>query len=136
MTQNAAIRITTLSFIFSFRLLVFAGPPSGGEGGDVRNCAAGPRSKARKICEKGQWVDRVNELSVIQKLLAQLLFQIPTRGFFDGATLRRDCFLFCPSLRAGSDIDVSRQMRNLWPTCADFSFIWFRVRIHRGNYQT
>ena len=82
------------------------------------------------------WVDRVNELSSIQKLLAQLLFQIPPRGFFDGAPLRRDGFLFCPPLGAGSDIDVSRQMRNLWPTCADLSFIWFRVWIHRGNYQT
>ena len=52
MTQNAVIRITTLSFIFSFRLLVVRGTTFRRRDGDVRNCAAGPRSKASKICEK------------------------------------------------------------------------------------
>jgi len=41
-----------------------------------------------------------------QKLIAQLLFQMPPRRFFDCAPLRRNCFFFGPSFPAGSDIDV------------------------------
>jgi hypothetical protein len=64
------------------------------------------------------------------QFVAQFLFQMPARGFFNGAPFRRDCFLFSPSLGAAPRINMSRQVRNLWPTRSDLSFIRFRVRIH------
>ena len=50
--QNAVIRIRSLSFIFFLSDYGFAGPPSVGEMAIMRNCAAGPRNKRRKICER------------------------------------------------------------------------------------
>jgi hypothetical protein len=69
-------------------------------------------------------------LSSIQKFVEQLLFQMTPGGLFDGASFRRDRFLFCQSLPAGARINVPRQMRDLRSTCADPSFVRSRIGIH------
>ena len=69
-------------------------------------------------------------LIVFFQFFEQLLFQMATCGFFDRAPFSRHCFLFSLALSSCPSYDRLCQMGNLRTTRTDFSFLWFRVRIH------
>src|SRR5437870_13143086 len=55
---------------------------------------------------------------------------MPPRGFFDGASLGRDCVLLRLSFFPGATMDAPWQMQNLWPLRTYLSLVRLCVWIH------
>ncbi len=66
-------------------------------------------------------------------LFEQLLFQMTAHRFFDRAPLSCHSFFLRLALSSRPALYGTWQVRNLRSLRTDFSFLWFRVRIHEQN---
>jgi len=65
------------------------------------------------------------------QLFEQLLFQIAARCFLIARRSAATAFLFRVAFSACPWLDGLRQVPDLRPIRANFSLLWFRVRIHQ-----